>query len=100
MLRASLDSGSGNSTIEGAIADFDTPGATGSGTQSDPYKTAETSLRAPEGQVVYYEYSAGSLNDDLGGHVWQLKDMDGETDGGLLVSASEIPADGTVFVVH
>ncbi len=79
------------------VTNFDATSTGGSGTESDPYTTAETRLRAPEGQVVYYTYTAGSLKDDLGGDVWQLRNLDDSGDGGLLMVE---PPSGTIFIVR
>ncbi len=94
---AQLDSGSGVSEITGVITNFNTTVDSGSGAKDDPYVTAETGLRAPEGQTVYYTYEDGGLNDYLGGHAWQLKDLDGTTEGGVLMT--EPPA-GTVILIR
>ena len=80
-----LDSGAGTSLMNGAIANFETAEAAGAGTQDDPKVSAETRLRAPAGQTVHYRYEAGGVNDELGGHVWQLRAEDGEAQGGLLM---------------
>lgn len=100
VLYASLDSGSGASEITGAIADFDTTESAGSGVgaKDDPkIPENETRLRAPSTQTVYYEYQPGTLNDSLGGYVWQLKDLDGTSDGGLLMVE---PPSGTVITIR
>ncbi len=80
-----LDSGAGTSVINGAVANFETDEADGAGTQEDPKVSAETRLRAPAGQTVHYRYEAGGVNDELGGHVWQLRAENGEANGGLLM---------------
>ena len=71
--------------ITGEIAYFNTtPGA-------------ENRLRVPQGQTVFYDYEPDVLNDHLQGQTWQLKALDGTSDGGLLVPLSEKPAAGTVI---
>ncbi len=91
---AELSSGGGRTTITGPIAGFNMDNRTGSGTLNDPYATDETRLRAPFGQRVFYTYAPGGLNDDLEGKVWQLRDLDGEKTGGVLMPE---PAAGTVI---
>ncbi len=78
---AALSSGSGNSEITGIIADFDTSGVTGKGTQTDPKVSAETRLRTPAGQQIYYSKKQNPI---LGGFTWRLRNLDGSGDGGLL----------------
>ncbi len=97
---AYLSSGTGESEITGAISDFDTTesASSGAGTENDPkIPENETRLRAPEGQVVYYSYTPGTLNTDLGGHVWQLRNLDDSGDGGLLMVE---PPSGTIIMVR
>ncbi len=83
-----IDSGSENSGIKGEIANFDETEATGAGTENDPKVSGENRLRAPSGQKVHYIYKPGKLNDALGGHVWQLRNLENKGAGGLLVPHS------------
>ncbi len=83
---AYLSSGTDSSLITGAVSNFDTNSPSGGGTPANPYVTDETRLRAPAGESIYYTYEDGGLNDELGGYAWQLKDLDGTTDGGLLMT--------------
>ncbi len=96
---ATISSGAGVSEIKGTLGDFEVSAASGVGTMADPRVAAdpETRLRVPFGQIVYYNDAAGA-NNYLGGFVWQLKALDGSSDGGLLVPVSQRPGTGTVIL--
>lgn len=86
----------GDAFIEGALDNFDTASPSGGGTKGSPYDTDEGGLRAPADTVVYYEYVEGGLNDSLGGHVWQLENLSGTGNGGLLMVQQQ---SGTVIMI-
>ncbi len=95
-----LSSDSGASVIEGALDNFLTAAGSGSGTNGDPFVTTQAALRAPDGQIVYYNYEAGGLNDYLGGHTYRIADLDGNAGvGGYLVAAVPVPEPATLSLL-
>ena len=91
---ASLSSGSGISTIEGELLNFDADGS-GSGSINAPVVTTQTALRVPNDQRLLYKVRDGA-NADLEGKVYRIANENGQAGtGGLLMP---IPTRGTVLL--
>jgi len=89
---AAFDSDSNTDYLGGSLGNFDTTNTGGSGSVVEPFVTTQTALRCPVGEVIYYGYEAGGLNDYLGGNYYRVADLAGNAGlGGLLAPPKPVP---------
>jgi hypothetical protein len=94
----SFSGANGTFDITGEIANFDDTATSGTGAKNDPLVTTQTKLRIPAGQIVYYVYEAGVLNDALDGLAYRVADLGGTSGAGGILCAHR-PAPGTLLLI-
>ncbi len=94
-----FNSDSKTSYIGGVLTNFYTGNTGGSGSVADPYITTQKVLVAASDQNIYYKYTAGGLNDYLGGKVYKIatNSVGVAGTGGLLMVETGPGTKGTVI---